>query len=313
MKKILVFLSFILLFLTANTQSNNTSVIKITGTKFPFAIMQKWIDTYSKTHPGVVFELSKSIPLDSADLMIAAHAFKPRELKDEVTIVAVNRYAQLPIVNSNRIDLKHLQQKGFTQQDLKNIFFADKENKTDGLNNPFTIYKRNKKVCASRSFAENVTGSQLEIYGVGVTGDDRSLSAAVKNDLNGISYNNLGLVYNIQTRKVADSIAVIPIDINENGAIDSDEKNYSTLDSVLDFLYKTKSTKIPQENVNVVFNKNNPNKAAIDFLKWIITEGQQYNRVYGFLNLDKSVAREEQAFLNTILKNNNNTVSVKNE
>ena len=225
--------------------------------------------------------------------------------------MAVNRYAQLPIVNSNRVDLKHLQQKGFTQQDLKNIFFTDKENKTDVFSNPFTIYKRNKKVCASRSFAENVTGLQQEIYGVGVTGDDRSLSAAVRNDLTGISYNNLGFVYNIQTRKVADSIAVIPIDINENGVIDRNEKNYATLDNVLDFIYQTKSTKIPQENVNVVFSNNISNKAAIDFLKWIITEGQQYNRAYGFLNLDKSVAVKEQVFLNIILKDNNTAAAAK--
>jgi phosphate transport system substrate-binding protein len=313
MKKILISLSFAVLLIITNAQSVKKSVIKITGTKFPFEIMQQWIDVYSKTHPGVLFQLSKSIPADSADLVIAAHAFKPGELKDDQNIVAVNRYAQLPIINSNRPDRKDLQRSGFTQQDLKNIFFVNNETENYGMSNPFTVYKRNKNVCASRAFSEDVIGQQIEIYGVNVTGDDRALSAAVRNDVIGISYNNLGLVYNTKTRKVADSIAVIPIDINENGVIDSDEKNYSTLDSVLDFLYKTKSTKIPQENVNVVFNKNNPNKAAIDFLKWIITEGQQYNRIYGFLNLQKSVAGQEQAFLNTILKNNNNTVSVKNE
>jgi phosphate transport system substrate-binding protein len=305
MKKILISIGLYLPLFAANAQSNNTSTIKITGTKFPFAIMQQWIDAYRTTHPDVEFELSKSIPLDSADLILAAHAFRPGELEEDVTIIAVNRYVQLPIVNSNRVDLKRLQQKGFTQRDLKNIFFADKENKTDVWNNPFTIYKRNKEVCASRSFAENVTGAQQEIYGVGVTGDDRSLSAAVRNDLTGISYNNLGFIYNIQTRKVADSITVIPIDINENGVIDHNEKKYTTLDDILDFIYQPKSPKIPQENVNVVFNKNIPDKAAIDFLKWIITEGQQYNRAYGFLDLGKSVALKEYVFLNTILKGNN--------
>src|SRR4051812_31168680 len=115
MKKILVLLSFPLLLVTANAQTANTSVIKITGTKFPFAIMQQWIDVYSKTHPGVSFQLSKSIPADSADLVIAAHAFRPGELKDDQNILAVNRYAQLPIINSNRPDRKDLQRNGFTQ------------------------------------------------------------------------------------------------------------------------------------------------------------------------------------------------------
>ena len=46
-----------------NITHAQSSVIKITGTKFPFEIMQQWIDAYSKTHPGVQFQLSKSIPI----------------------------------------------------------------------------------------------------------------------------------------------------------------------------------------------------------------------------------------------------------
>jgi phosphate transport system substrate-binding protein len=106
-----------------------------------------------------------------------------------------------------------------------------------------------------RSFTESIIGKQATMYGTSVTGDDRALSVAVKNDLTGISYNNLGLVYNITTRKVADSIAIIPIDLNENGTIDNNENNYATLDNLLDFIDKTNNNKIPQEYVNVVFNK----------------------------------------------------------
>jgi hypothetical protein len=100
-----------------------SSIIKITGTKFPFEIMRQWINAYSKTHPGIEFQLSKSIPPDSADLMIAAHAFIPGELNEDAVVIALNRYAQLPIVNSKRGDLKALQQKGFTREDLKNVYF----------------------------------------------------------------------------------------------------------------------------------------------------------------------------------------------
>src|SRR5205809_151818 len=155
MKKILISLSFAVLLIITNAQPGKKSVIKITGTKFPFEIMQQWIDVYGKTHPGVLFQLSKSIPADSADLVIAAHAFKPGELKDDQNIVVVNRYAQLPIINSNRPDRKDLQRSGFTQQDLKNIFFVNNETENYGMSNPFTVYKRNKNVCASRAFSED--------------------------------------------------------------------------------------------------------------------------------------------------------------
>jgi phosphate transport system substrate-binding protein len=300
MKKIF---SALLLIITSviHAQSTTSTVIKITGTKFPFTIMEQWINVYNKTHLGIKFELSKSIPADSADLMIAAHAFRAGELKTDETIVALNRYAQLPIVNSNRPDLAALQQKGFKQSDLATIFFSEEQNKTDGLNSPVTIYKRDKNVCATRSFTESIIGKQATMYGTSVTGDDRALSVAVKNDLTGISYNNLGLVYNITTRKVADSIAIIPIDLNENGTIDNNENNYATLDNLLDFIDKTNNNKIPQEYVNVVFNKKKINKNTLAFLQWIITEGQQYNRQFGFLNLDASVVLQQRHLLDVYL------------
>ncbi len=301
MKKI-----FLLITVTATVfvAAAQTNVIKITGTKFPFEIVQHWMDEYSKIHPDVQFKLSKAIPLDSADLMIAAHGFRPGELKDDEVAIAVTRYAQLPIANSNRSDLKTLQQKGFTQQDLKNIYFNAQQNRTDNLNEPVTIYRRDKNVCASRSFAENVTGNQLDVAGDLVNGDDRALSNAVKNDVNGISYNNLGLIYNLKTRRVADSIAVIPIDLNGNGKIDADENIYATLDDVLNFLSASNNNTIPQDNVNIVINKNTISKNALNFLNWIITQGQQYNRSYGFFDLDKTVVLQEQKLLNNLSNDN---------
>jgi phosphate transport system substrate-binding protein len=297
MKKVFLLMMLNVMINTAHAQS---SIIKITGTKFPFEIMQQWIDAYTKIHPDIQFQLSKSIPSDSADLMIAAHAFIPGELNEDKVTIALNRYAQLPIVNSRRSDLKALQQKGFTKEDLKNVYFN-----TDN-NNPefFNVYRRDKKVCASRSFAENVTGAQLDVVGALVNGDDRALSAAVKNDVTGISYNNIALIYDLNTRKVADSIAVIPIDLNEDGRIDNNENIYATLDDVLDYLSTSTNNFIPQDNVNIVITRKTISRNALDFIQWILTEGQQYNRSYGFLNLNKTVVLQQQQLLNSLLKYN---------
>jgi phosphate transport system substrate-binding protein len=166
------------------------------------------------------------------------------------------------------------------------------------------VYRRDKKVCASRSFAENVTGAQLDVAGALVNGDDRALSAAVKNDVNGISYNNLALIYDLQTRKVADSIAIIPIDLNENGKIDENEKIYETLDDVLTYLSTSTKNIIPQDNVNIVINRRTVSRNALDFIEWILTQGEQYNRNYGFLNLDKTVVLQQQQLLSSLIKDN---------
>ena len=296
MKKMLWFFFCHLILMVAHAQTNQ-NVIRITGTKFPFDIMQQWIDVYSKTHPQIQFQLSKAIPVDSADLLIAAHSFREGELKEDQLKISLNRYAQLPVVNSNRSDLKALQAKGFTKEDLQDVYFKRSQQKNDIFHTAANVYRRDKNVCASRSFSENITGIQSDVAGTLVNGDDQALLASVKKDVNGISYNNLGFVYNLKTRKVADSIAVIPIDLNENGKIDANENTYGNLDDVLNYLSKTKDKNIPQDDVNIVINKNKISKEAVDFLSWIISQGQQYNHSFGFLNLDKSVVEKEQQVL----------------
>ena len=89
--------------------------------------------------------------------------------------------------------------------------------------------------------------------------------------------------------------------------IDDNEKNYATLDEVLDFISKTNNAKIPQENVNIMFHKTTVSKNALEFLQWIITKGQEYNRQFGFINLDKTVVGREQAFVTGLLNNAGNT------
>ncbi|WP_018614727.1 hypothetical protein [Segetibacter koreensis] len=72
MKRFFLLTACSAMLLTSRAQTKD--VIRITGTRFPFEIVQKWIEVYRQTHPNVQFQLSKSVPADSADLIIAAHA-----------------------------------------------------------------------------------------------------------------------------------------------------------------------------------------------------------------------------------------------
>ena len=224
-------------------------------------------------------------PVDSVDISIVSHILAPKDIKEGKTELVVTRYLQLPVVNSNRPDVAELQEKGFDHKTFKKVYFGDNINTSLASDAIFTVYKRKQPACASQSFANHFGSQQNDIKGVGVVGDDKDLLAAVKQDKNGISYNNLGFIYDIKTRKLVDSIAIVPIDFNENGKIDKDEKIYGSLDNVIVYAEKRNSPKLLIENVHVLFNKENPKKEMTSFLQWVLTKGQQYNHIYGFLNL----------------------------
>ena len=278
----------------------NAQTIKIAGTRLVYPLMQRWIDEYSKLHPDVHFILNSRIPADSVDISIVSHILAPKDIKPSKTEIVISRYLQLPVVNSNRTDVNQLQEKGFNDASFKQVYFGETTTSNISSDAVFTVYKRKQNACASQSFANHFGDEQKDIKGIGVVGDDKDLLTAVKKDVNGISYNNLGFIYNIKTRRLVDSIAIVPIDFNENGKIDEDEKIYETLDKVIAYAEKTNSPKLLIENVHVLFKKDNPNKDVTSFLKWVLQKGQVYNHEYGFLNLSPATKQQGIKSVNSL-------------
>ncbi len=294
----------LLVVVTTMSKAQTSSTLRITGTRFTFPVFKKWADEYRKIHPEVSIIISSGIPADSADILIASHILKPGDVKEGQASIALARYVQLSVVNSARPDINTVTRKGFTDVAFRQIYFTDTTAGANGFNSPFTVYKRQKAACSSVAFANHFGSEHEDIKGRAVAGDDQDLLEAVKADVNAVSHNSLGIIYNIQTRKVNDSIAIMPIDLNENGKIDADEKIYSTLDGVLSFVEKTNHPKIPTENVNVIFSATKNHQQVTDFLSWIITKGRQFNHHFGLLNLSASSTKESQNLLakTTVLK-----------
>jgi len=281
MKKLLLSLA-VWFSLLAAVQAQPGSVIRITGTRLAYPLFQRWADEYTRLHPGTTFVVSK-VSADSADLLIVSHKLRPNDVKEGWTSLVVARYVQLPVVNDRRKDMAALRSKGFNDSAFRQVYFSQGPSLYQ-----FTVYKRQQPACASISFANHFGSEQKDIKGVGVTGDDKDLLTAVKRDTDGVSYNNLGFLYDLKTRRPVDSIAIIPIDLDENGRIDREEKFYGSLDEVIDFVEKTHHPRIPLEDVHVLFRKNTGNKDLAAFLQWIVTKGQAFDHAYGFVNLNKN-------------------------
>jgi phosphate transport system substrate-binding protein len=156
------------------------------------------------------------------------------------------------------------------------------------------LYVRDRPVCAVKAFATHFGNDPKELKGTGIKGDDRDLVEAVRKDVNGLSFNNLGFIYDAKTRKITEGLAVISLDLNENGKIDHDEQIYSTLDDVISFIEKMHHAKFVNEEVNFVFSKASKNTSAGLFLYWVLTKEQKFNHELGFVNQDDEFLLEQK-------------------
>lgn len=295
--RIVLMIAFMVTGSLAFAQQKDAGTVKLRGTRLSYPLVKKWIAEFNKEYPDIHVSITPKAPADSVDFSIAAYALKAKELDGNRQAVVVTRYVQLPIVNSQRPGLAEFQAQGFTDRNLSDLFFTT--NKPSFLTSsqaktPLALYVRDRPVCAVKAFAAHFGTDPKEINGIGVKGDDEDLAEAVRNDVNGISFNNLGFIYDVKTREITEGLAVIPLDLNENGKVDKDEQFYSTLDNVIDFIEKTHHPKFVNESVNFIFNKDSKNVNAGIFLNWVLTKGQRFNHELGFMSQDEKFLTEQK-------------------
>ena len=287
--------------LTTNFTTNKTDVdtkVIITGTRFTYPIIEKWIIEFKKAYPTVNIRLAPlgSPGVDSANLRITSHDIFEGDLKEGQTYVAVAKYGLLPIANAKSPLVAYYKEKGIQEGDLKELFFTDNTGKSKN----YVTYTRESKSCAPISFAAYYGYSFTDLSGTKVPGDDKALLQSLKKDSLGISYNNLGYVYDIHSRKLTEGVAILPLDLNNNGKIEKDEQFYSTLDEVIAKFETTPNKLLATEDVNIVYQKNSTNPNLQLFLKWVLNEGQKFNHEIGFLNFSsKELSKQKLALQKT--------------
>lgn len=259
----------------------------VSGTKFTHPLVEKWINEYSLIHPGVKITIAaKTSDPKLSDLRIIAHSPSEAELAKDQKLFLVAKYALLPVASKNN-PLAVNAKKSLNKKDLDKLFFEESIlEESSGKVKPFTnlnIYSREGQACASIAFAEYFGRKPIDIRGKKISGDDIFLLTAIQKDSLGVTFNNLGYIFDLKSRAIKNGVSILPIDLKKNKA----QSLNNNLDEAIQLLESNSYETVPVEKIGFVFNGNDVNPVLRDFLKWVATEGQKYNHDYGFLNLEK--------------------------
>lgn len=280
------------LLLISNFQSNaqsNSQVISISGTQFADPLIKRWVSEYAKINPELKFRLiNDQEKSDQSDLKIIAHTPYKGELGENKTLVKVGRFALLPITNEKNNSFSKEFKKGVKQDRLRSIFMKEEfvldPNEGKEKEPEYTVYTKTPQSSTARVISSYFGNPSEDLKGVYVTGDDFNLITSLLDDSTGVSYNNLGLIYDLDKRVPINGIKILPIDLNNNGRLDKEEQIYGNLDQVITYLEDSKSVSIPTDYVSFVTDKKSLSPLVENFLNWVKEYGQEYNHQYGFLN-----------------------------
>jgi phosphate transport system substrate-binding protein len=267
----------------------------------------KWADEYKKINPGVRFDISaggagKGIS-DALNGMVeigmVSREIYPEEIKKGAFPIAVTKDAVVAVVSELNPAINEIMTKGLKKDVGNNIWITGRVTtwaQAFGVKSaaPIHVYTRSDACGAAEMWAKFFGKKQEDLLGVGVFGDP-GLAQAVKRDPLGIGYNNIGYAYDAVTRKLIKGLKVVPIDLNNNGKIDSDENFYDSMNDIIAAIASGKYPSPPARELYFVM-KGSPvnNKVLTDFIKWVLSDGQKFVNEAGYISLTKATIDSEK-------------------
>jgi len=291
----------------ASTGTKGT--IKVSGAWALYPMMVKWAEEYQKIHPDVKIEVSaggagKGMTDALArlvDIGMVSRDIYPEEIANGAYYVSVTKDSVVATINKNNPVLSDIQAKGVTRQTFYDIYIVGSVT-TWGqvigrldVSDEIHVYTRSDACGAADTWAKYLGKKQEDLRGTGVYGDP-GLLEAVRQDPLGIGFNNIGYAYDLQTKKQVEGIRVIPIDINENGQVDSQEDFYDDKDRIVEAILQLVYPSPPARNLNLV-TKDKFTGSAKEFVRWILTDGQAYVEEAGYVPLPQETLDEQLAKL----------------
>jgi phosphate transport system substrate-binding protein len=283
--------------------------ISISGAFALYPLTAKWAEEFQKTYPNVRIDISAGgagkgmadALSGMIDLGMFSRGISEAEKAQGCWWIAVTKDAVLPTMNVENPWINQIRKTGITHQQFEKIYITGeilkwKELFKEGEDKQINVYNRSDACGAAQMWGEFLGKDQESLLGIGVFGDP-GIADAVKNDIYGMGFNNVIYIYDLKSRKFYDKLAVIPLDLNNDGVIGPDEDFYNTIDEIGAAIKSGKYPSPPARDLYFV-SKGKPTEAVVlAFLSWILTEGQKYVEEAGYVHLSPEKISQELAKL----------------
>jgi phosphate transport system substrate-binding protein len=281
--------------------------VKVSGAWALYPMMVSWAEEFQAIHPKVRIDVSaggagKGMADALArvvDIGMVSREIRPEETAQGAYFVPVVKDAVFPTMNAANPAWEALSQKGVQRQALVDLWingetltwgeFAGTDS-TDVVN----VYTRSDACGAAETWAAYLGGQQEDLKNIAVYGDP-GLAEAVRTDPLGIGFNNLNYAYDLNTGLPVEGLMVLPIDVNENGQIDPEE-DLSTKDKALAAIMAGVYPSPPARDLYLV-TQTRFNDLTAEFVRWILTDGQQYIAEVGYIGLSEDQIEDALAMV----------------
>jgi glycine cleavage system H lipoate-binding protein/ABC-type phosphate transport system substrate-binding protein len=301
-KSVLVLISCLLLSATSfgsnllpDSGKFQNDSIKILAGQDLFALSSVWAAEYNRLNPGAGISV-RAISGNQAENNLLRNGnvgiVTSKEISylgaESVLTAVAGRDVIVPVINSENPLLSELKVHGISAAVLGAVL-SGSESPTWGA-----LLKNDNKsliryyTVSDEAISEEV-GSFLKTGSTKLTGievkSSRELISAIQKDPMAIGFCKMINIIDFTDQTIAEKISFLPIDRNENGLIDSNEDIYSDVNAFSRGIWIGKYPKSLVSNIYAVSVNPSQNTNVTAFVKWVLTDGQQYLNGIGYSDL----------------------------
>jgi len=270
---------------------------------YPMAV--RWGEEFQKIHPKVRVDIAAGgagkgmadCLAKVVDIGMVSREIYPAEQEKGAWWVSVTKDAVVPTVNRNNPVLEQLLAKGVTREHFINIWITGSVKSWGQVTGSETsdlisVYTRSDACGAAQTWAKYLDKKQEDLLGVGVYGDP-GLADAVGKDALGIGFNNINYAYDAKTKEQVGGIRVLPIDLDGNGVLEKREDFYGSRDEIVAAIAAGVYPSPPARDLHFVCQGRPERKVVVEFIRWVLTDGQKYVAESGYINLAETKIQEQ--------------------
>ncbi|MCF8297818.1 MAG: hypothetical protein K9J13_09770 [Saprospiraceae bacterium] len=313
----LLFVSFLLLnFSIASSNDEITQNPSLKGETNVYCIPDLynlttiWAGEFCILHPNLkinVIKISESSIAEALNgdknLCFISKEYYSKLNTNPIWQMKVGRDVTVPIINSKNPYLDEIYKQGVSSEKFIQAFTSSEEIMWGTIlgndqNVPLNCYMIDDG-SVNNVVADYLKVNQSIIKGIKVKSDSE-LIASIQKDPYAIGFCKMTSIIDYTNQSIVENVKLLPIDKNGNGKIDYMEKIYDDLN---DFSQGIWIGKYPKTLINSFYTiaKNRPtNEIEVAFLKWVLSDGQQFLNPNGYNNL---LAVERQQNLDVLLDN----------
>ena len=303
--KYYVLFGFIIILLTCCTSKtskqgvtvlSHSDLITISGAYAMAPIMQVWMAEFQKTHPYIKFKLNVNgsgqglmdIISGSADLAMISEDI-PKGKDSILWIAPVARLGVVPVISAKNPFLKEIMEKGITRDNLVDLF-TGKNAKTWGElagrpgKDPVKIYIRGDSSGATTTLAKYLWIDTREINGISVIGENELINR-VKSDPLALSYCNFIYAFDPGKQEFLNDLKVVPINFTGKEKLEGNSRIFDSYEHLQRAMWLGRYPCSLIRNLYLVSKGKPKTREMVDFMYWIVTDGQHFVPDNGYIEL----------------------------